>query len=132
MLLCEGVCDFWLILLWWCDFNQNLARGKYLITKNDEVFGGVKWCTVLLQKGLGAVVIDQVSQKMMLECNISVNLWYQENQMGPVILVALIAPHTPTLISVMALHNLTLDFLQTHACHSESSLIHFDETKVHR
>ena len=70
--------------------------------------------------------------KMMLECNISVNLWYQENQMGPVILVALIAPHTPTLISIMSLHNLTLDFLQTHACHSESSRIHLDETKVHR
>lgn len=70
----------------------------------------------LAGKGIGSVVTGQVR---MPECvlHTCVNLWYHKNKMVPIILVALVAHHRPTITSCSG--GLMWDILQTSNCFSE-------------
>lgn len=67
-------------------------------------------------------ILNEKSLKMASErTSILAGIYELRKEVTPVVVVALIAHHTPTVTFVLTLYSVTLHFMLTSTCHSETS-----------
>jgi hypothetical protein len=119
------------VQIWRMRRPQSLAY--YSVTKNtlwmwDRFVCSVCSCTLVVEKGTGSVVVKQMFKKLcQTVCNILMWSYGLKKKKTPIILVSLIAHHTPTLTSCNDILWLTWDFLDTTTWYSENSHLCWNE-----